>query len=264
MGSSHPSQGASVERSMKRKLAVGATGLAVLSGAGVAYGVTQSGGNERQAFLNDVAKRLNVPPSKLSSALKGAFEDRLQAAVQAGRLTQQQADAIKKRVEATGGGVWLGPGPGPGLRFFHRGPGGPGGPRRAGFGAAAKYLGLTDLQLFNQLRSGKSLADIAGARGKSVDGLKNAIKDAVKTDLDAAVKDQRLTQTEETNILGKLDKGLDNLVNRKGLIPPPGFRGPGLWRAKHGALRFGAFPGGQVPVPPGGPVPEPPGAAGII
>lgn len=248
---------------MKRRLAVGATGLAVLSGAGVAYGVTQSGGNNRQAFLNDVAKRLNVTPSKLSSALKGAFEDRLQAAVQDGRLTQKQADAIKKRVES-GGGVWLGPGPGPGLRFFHRGPGGPGGPKRAGFGAAAKYLGLTDLQLFNQLRSGKSLADVAGSRGKSVDGLKTAIRDAVKTDLDAAVKDQRLTQSEENNILGKLDNSLNDLVNRKGLMPPPGFRGPGAWGAKHGSLRFGAFPGGQVPVPPGAPVPEPPPAGGII
>jgi len=240
-----------LERGMKKKIAVGAVGIAVLGGAGAAYGVTQSGGNDRQAFLNDLAGRLKVTPQQLDSALKGAFEDRLQAAVQAGRLTQAQADAIKKKVEHGGAPPVLGFGQGPpvgGPRFFmHRGPGGP---VKAGLGAAAKYLGLTDKQLIQKLASGKSLADVAGEQNKSVDGLKSAIKDAVKTDLDAAVKDQRLTQTQENNLLSKLDSRLDDLVNRKGLGPGPRFRGP--WGAKHGGMRFGAAPAGGPP--PGAPI----------
>jgi AraC-like DNA-binding protein len=237
---------------MKKKIAIGAAGLAVLGGAGAAYGVTQSGGNDRQAFLNDLAGRLKVSPQQLNNALKGAFEDRLQAAVQAGRLTQAQANAIKKKVEQGGAPPVFGFGPGPGGPggpgfFMHRGPGGP---VKAGIGAAAKYLGLTDRQLIQKLALGKSLADVAGDQNKPVDGLKSAIKGAVKTDLDAAVKDQRLTQAQENNLLSKLDSRIDDLVNRKGLGPGPRFRGP--WGPKHGGMRFGAAPAGGPP--PGAPI----------
>jgi hypothetical protein len=208
---------------MRRKLAIGATGLVVLGGGGAAYAVTKANDNPRQAFLGDVAKRLNVSPQKLNDAIKGAFEDRLDAAVKAGRLTQAQADAIKKKVEQNGGppafGAGIGgPGPGPGGGFFFRARG----PVLGGIDAAAKYLGLTQKQLFDQLSSGKSLADIAGDKNKSVDGLKSAITNSVKGDLDSAVKAGKLTQTQENNLLSRLGNRLDNLVNRKGLPAGPG------------------------------------------
>ncbi len=248
-----------MERSLKRKLAIGAAGIAVLGGGGAAYAVNKSNDNERQAFLGDVAKRLNVTPDKLNSALKGAFEDRLDAAVKAGRLTQAQADAIKKKVEQNGGPPFLGPPPGArgfgagGPHFLHRF-GGPGGPVHDGIDAAAKYLGLTDKQLLDKLRSGKSLADVAGDQNKSVDGLKSAIKDSVKSNLDQAVKDKKLTQAQEDKILAGLDQRLNDLVNRKGLGPGPGFRRRGpAWGAKRGNR-----PGSFV-VPPHAPAP-PPGA----
>ena len=76
-----------------------------------------------------------------------------------------------------------------GFAFGHRGHGGPplglpgihrnGGP----FAPAAKYLGLTQEQLLTQLRDGKSLAEVAKAQGKSVDGLKQAILSAMTADL---------------------------------------------------------------------------------
>ena len=68
--------------------------------------------------------------------------------------------------------------------LFGPGPGGPGGPRlgfgggpgpRGDLGPAAKYLGVTDQQLFSDLRAGRSLADVAKAQNKSVDGLKAAL-----------------------------------------------------------------------------------------
>ena len=222
-------EGDVLQRGMRRKLAIGAAALAVLGGAGVAYGVTQNGGNERQAYLNDVAKRLNVTPQQLQNALKGAFEDRLQAAVQAGRLTQAQADEIKKHVEQAGGVPFLGPGPAfRGGLFFKAGPFGP---IKSGIDAAAKYLGLTQQQLLNKLRSGKSLADVAGDQNKSVDGLKTAIKDSVKSDLDSAVKAGKLTQTQENDLLDKLGASLDDLVNNKGLGPPGAGPGPFFFKA---------------------------------
>jgi hypothetical protein len=251
-----------VERNVIRRLAIGATGLAVLSGAGVAYGVTQRSGNDRQAFLNDVAGRLNVTPHKLSGALKGAFEDRLDAAVKAGRLTQAQANEIKKRVERGGAPPILGGGPRHG--FFHHG--GPGGPIHAGLDAAASYLGLTDRQLFEKLRSGKSPADVAGDQNKSVDGLESAIKASVKKDLDGAVRDKRITPAQEARILSGLDSRLSDLVNRKGLGPRQGWRRGDRWGDGHpggfgegrgalepepGGAHFGSAPAGP---PPGAPI----------
>src|SRR5919201_3203264 len=102
---------------LRRRVAIGATGLAVAAAAtGGAYAATSgSGTSDRQAFLNDVAKRLHVSSSDLKSAIKGALFDRLDADVKAGRLTQAQADAIKKRIQQRGGvPFFAGPrGPGP-------------------------------------------------------------------------------------------------------------------------------------------------------
>ena len=94
---------------LKRKLVVGTITVATAAFAGGAYAATQSPNNPRQAFLNDVAKRLNVTPQKLSAAIQGAFVDQLQAAVEAGKLTQAQADAIKQRMQQ-GGVPPFGPG----------------------------------------------------------------------------------------------------------------------------------------------------------
>jgi ribosomal protein S4 len=204
---------------MKRKLAIGAAGLLALGGAGAAYGVTQGGKDERQAFLNDAAKRLNVSPDKLQGALQGAFEDRLGAAVKAGRITQAEANAIKKKIEQ-GGGPPVGiPGFGFGAERHFEFRGGPGGPIKAGLDAAASYLDLTPQQLIDKLGSGKSLADVASDQKKSVDGLKSAIKDSVKKQLDQAVTDKKITQDQENKILDGLDSRIDDVVNRKGGAP---------------------------------------------
>jgi DNA-binding CsgD family transcriptional regulator len=91
-------------------------------------------------------------------------------------------------------------------------PGKPGDP----FGAVADYLGLSAEELKNELASGKSLAEIATAHGKSVDGLKQAVLDAAKTDLDRAVADGDLTAEQEQSILSQLRNGIDDFVNGKG------------------------------------------------
>ena len=230
---------------IRRRFVIGAAGLAALGGGGVAYAVSQGpASSERQAFLNDVAGRLHVSPSALKSAISGALSDRLDAAVKAGRLTQAQADAIKKRVQENGGPPFLG---GPPHMFFH----GPGGPFGARLDPAATYLGLTPPQLHRRLASGKSLADVAADRHKSVDGLKKAMEDSARKDLDAAVKDKRITQAQEDRILSGLSSRIDMLVQRKGGRPPE-LRERGLRRDGHPGgfgLGFGP-PGGDPPPPP--------------
>jgi hypothetical protein len=227
--------------SAKRKLAAGAAGVVVLAGAGGAYAATQHSGSsptrpnraaEQKAFLDDLANRLHVSTDDLSAAIKGAIADRIDAAVAAGRLTKAQGDALKQRIASGSRGLPLlgglrGPG-GPGPRFgFRPGPG-PG--LRFGFGpgksldAAAKFLGLTDAALRTQLRSGKSLADVAKAQGKSVADLEAAMKRAITSELDQEVKAGKLTDAQRTRILQKLGTSLDRLVNGP-LLKAPRFRG---------------------------------------
>ena len=100
--------------SLRKRVTVGLLGAAVVAGGGIAYAATQSS-DPRDAYLNDVAKRLNVTPEKLREAMKGASLDRVEQAVKDGKLTREQADAVRKKIEAGGG---VGPIAGPG--FFGR------------------------------------------------------------------------------------------------------------------------------------------------
>jgi len=57
--------------SRKRELVIGAAGLVLLGGGAVAVAATQgSAGFGRQAYIEDVAKHLNVSPSALTAAMK--------------------------------------------------------------------------------------------------------------------------------------------------------------------------------------------------
>ncbi len=105
------------------------------------------------------------------------------------------------------------------------GPGGPGlGPRAGSIEAVASYLGLTKAELRTARENGTSLAQLATQQGKSVSGLKQAIYDAAKADLDKAVAAGRITSAQETTMLSGLQSHLDDLVNSTG---PPG-PGPGM------------------------------------
>jgi hypothetical protein len=242
--------------SLKSKLAIGTTALAAAAFAGGAYAATQnSPGGVRQAFLNDVAKRLGVSPAQLSSALKGAYDDQLQAAVAAGKLTQAQANAIKQRardkgIPPFGGFGLLGP-PGSGGKPF-AGPG----QRPLAFGrslkAAATYLGLTESQLAQDLSSGKTLAQIATSRGKSVAGLEASLSAAAKTKLDKLVADKVITSAQERQALSRLSTAIADVVNGH----PPGL-GPrrGLGPRLFGAPNQGAGKAGPGSGPQGGPPP---------
>ena len=213
-------------RRRTRIAAVAAAGALVAAGTGVAVATTRSDdAKEReQAVLTDAAKRLGVEPSELRDALGDAQDAQLDAEVKAGRLTQEQADAIKARRQQSG--TVLGGG-GPGFR------GGPGSPHGGGFGfkfrgghgpfeiteAAAKALGISQDELWDRLRGGKTLEEIAKAEGKSLDDVEAAVETALKERFDAAVKAGELTRAQADEMLEHLTERLDHL----GAMPfPPG------------------------------------------
>jgi hypothetical protein len=81
--------------------------------------------------------------------------------------------------------------------------------------AAAQYLGIQRAELAKDVRSGQTLAQIAGAHGKSVNGLEAAMVAAVKTKLDTAVTTGRLTSAREQQVLARVQKVVSRLVNAK-------------------------------------------------
>ena len=198
---------------MRRKVIAGAAAALAVGGAGAgvaATKMTQSPSAESKAVINDAAKTLGVEPSKLSTALKQAMEDRIDAAVAAGRLTKQQGEELKQRIESDDFPLF-------GPPAFEHGFGAPH-PFFHGLDAAATYLGLTEAQLESRVNSGKTLAQIAKAEGKSVDGLKAAILTDAKSRLDQAVAAGKLTAAQAKTILAELTSHVDKLVNRTG--PP--------------------------------------------
>jgi hypothetical protein len=195
---------------MRRKMIAGAAAALAVGGAGAgvaATKLTSSPSEESKAIVNDAAKSLGIEPSKLSAALKKAFEDRIDAAVAAGRLTKQQGDELKQRIESGDFPLFGPPAFGHGFAAPH--------PFFRGLDAAASYLGLTEEQLHSRLESGKTLAEIAKAQGKSVDGLKAALVKDAKSHLDAAVRAGRLSSAEEQRVLADLEQRIDDLVNGK-------------------------------------------------
>jgi hypothetical protein len=192
---------------LSRKLVIGGTGLALLGGAGGAVAATQSsGGSGRRAYIDDVAKRLNVSPGALTAAMKAAAQEQLEAAVAAGRITRSQADALKQRIDNGSGFPFFG------QRFDRAGPGG----KRA----AAQYLGISADTLRNDLESGKSLAQIASSTpGKSVEGLKAAIVSAKKRRLDEGVSSGSITSQQEQERLTKLSARIEALLQHRATTP---------------------------------------------
>src|SRR5262249_40403373 len=91
-----------MEKNTKRKLAAGAVAALAVAGGGAAIGATQfsSPKEQSQAVINDAASQLGVDPSKLTDALKKGLENRVDAAVAAGRLTKAQGDALKAQIES--------------------------------------------------------------------------------------------------------------------------------------------------------------------
>jgi hypothetical protein len=199
---------------LRRRAAFGAVGLAALAGGGAAVAASQSGGSpavQNQAIAADAAGQLGVSTSALTAAIKKAMIDQIEAQVTAGTLTKAKATAIEARLANADAPLFaLGGGPG-GRGDFGHGHGGPGG--GVGLDAAATYIGIAATDLRTQLATGKTLAAIAVANGKTADGLKAALTTAAKSDLDSAVKAGNLTQAQEDTIVANLPARLDHEIN---------------------------------------------------
>lgn len=205
---------------MKRshKIAIGAALALSAVAVGGAVGATKlTPRQESQAIINDAANQLGVRPSELSSALKQALKNRVDEAVADGRLTREEGQRMKERIDAADVPLL-----GPGLRRHH-GPGfrrhGPG-PFQAKLETAAEYLGLTQAQLREALSDGKTLAQVARSRDKSVDGLVDSLVEEAEQKLEDDVQAGRLTEAEKREMLSGLKQRITQMVNGRFPVGP--------------------------------------------
>ncbi|MCC7355727.1 MAG: hypothetical protein IT330_18450 [Anaerolineae bacterium] len=81
----------------------------------------------------------------------------------------------------------------------------------ATYDAVAQVLNLTPTQLFEQLHSGKTLAEIAEAQGVDMQKVQDAVKaaqtQAMKDAISQAVKDGKITQAQADWLLEGLEQG---------------------------------------------------------
>ena len=145
-----------------------------------------------QAFLDALAKRLNVSSNALQTAIGQARTD--------------------VGLPAANGGFPFGPG--------GRGPGGPGG---RGFGgdlnAAAQAIGITADQLRQEL-PGKSLAQVAQAHGKTANDVATALKNAANQRIDQEVAAGRIPAADAAQRKQDAATRIDQFVNN--VLPQPG------------------------------------------
>lgn len=149
-------------------------------------------------FVSHFASDLGKSTADVNNAAQKAFGQTIDDQVKAGQITQQQGDQLKQKLASQPlcSGALAGIG--------ERGQKGPEFDKSMLLADAAKALGMSTADLEAQLKSGKSLKDIATAKGMTEQQFRDAFVAAVKTDLDAQVKAGNLTQPQEDAIINRL------------------------------------------------------------
>jgi polyhydroxyalkanoate synthesis regulator phasin len=179
-----------------------------------------------QAYQNALAGRLGISADQLQAAQKQARIDVINQQVQAGQITQDQAN---QWIQAIQSGQRMGPRGGqgqqgqgqPGQGRPGMGQRGQGGPGMRGGADLATILGISQDQLRAEFQAGKSIAQIGQEHGISRDDLKAKILADRKSKLDQQVQAGRLTADQETQIMDRMTQNIDRMLDMT-----PGQRGP--------------------------------------
>jgi hypothetical protein len=170
-----------------------------------------------KVFVQKLAAALGIEQTKLEAAIKTAGNATVDEQLKNQDITKDQATQLKAKIAQGGLGVW-GRGGRDGMMGGRDGSGMGMGGRDSGKGmmddgmrgagisqialleTAAKALNLSITQLDTELRSGKTLTEIATAQKVSLETVKSAVLASLKTQLAAAVKAGSLTQAQSDQI----------------------------------------------------------------
>ena len=162
-----------------------------------------------QAYLGHLAKDLGKSTADVQKAAKQAFDETVDDAVKAGQLTKDQGTALKAKFDANQvcagqlGAIGHGPNP--------KGAG----PGDEPFKAEAVVLGTNATDLMTQVKAGKTVKDLAAAKGMDEAKFRAAYVAQIKKDLAPLVTAGKLTQGQA-----------DAIAKRAETAPIPFWNGP--------------------------------------
>lgn len=162
--------------------------------------------------ISQIAATKGVSLTTLENDLQTAVKVNLTSLVSAGKITTTQEQAALTNLSQRVADF-----------VTHPMPMGPrdGGPRVM-MDAAAKALNVTETTLHADLHAGKTLAEVANAKGVSTAALIASIESSVKYDLSQRVSSGKLTSAEETVLLANLSQRVTDFVNHTMPVPHSG------------------------------------------
>ncbi len=105
----------------------------------------------------------------------------------------------------------------------------------------ANYMGISQDELRNELKSGKTLAEIAKENGKSTNDLVNFFMSKAKEHLQTALKNGRITQQRYDEVMQNIKQRVEQMINGK--MPSKGF---GMHGTNEGKPFFGRMHGRRL------------------
>ena len=192
--------------------------------------------------LNPIGAASALVGSGSSNTHESLLTQALDTLVGKGTITQSQANAVQNQMHAEekqhpnshfGGGPRMDPAFG---HAFAMG--------RDSMQQITTLLKVTPEQLFQDLRGGKSIADIAQQQGVSLSTVEKAMTDAASAQIDNAVKSGWMTSQQAAAAKAKLPSEIDTAVHAK--LPAGGL---GMPFAHAGGHWMG--PGSATPAPNG-------------
>lgn len=159
-------------------------------------------------YLNRLAQNLGVTVDRLSAALQQTALQEVDAALQRGDITADQAQQARARINSGDIGRF-------GFGFGI----GRGGDRGRGFGPGAsheeiaQFLGVTAEQLRTEL-NGTSLAQVAQNHGRTRAQLVQFLVSSAQQEFAQAVQAGRLTQQQADQRLAELQSRIEQMVDR--------------------------------------------------
>jgi hypothetical protein len=178
--------------------------------------------------IADLAEGQGMTLADVKDSLIAPMIERIQQAVEDGRLTQEEADEqIEQMEERLLEGLETG-------SWFSMGHGGSRGPGGAQSELLADALGMTAEEVREALADGQTIAELVEAQGVALEDLVDALMAPMIERIEQAVEDGRLTQDEA-------DEQIEQMAERQleGLESGTGF-GRGMMQGG-----FGGRPGGM-------------------
>lgn len=194
-------------------IGIGVSLMALVLGGTAFAATTDSPGELQQTFLEKLAGKLGITPDELDAAMTAAGNETIDEALASGKITEDQAAALRERVEAEGFSGFGRRGHMGHHPWF----------RHMSLETIATTLGITSDELRAELESGSTLSEVITAHGSTVETVVDALVAETQTRLDEKVAAGEITQYQADTIMAELPARLTEAIENG--FPCPGFPG---------------------------------------